>query len=76
IMTHLAANDTLAEAVRRFVMLIADRVEASGYRSGGPLATVAMETATTNARLNLMCRQAYDLLTGAFVEKLGERGYG
>jgi TetR/AcrR family transcriptional repressor of lmrAB and yxaGH operons len=53
-------------------------VEASGYRAGGPLTTVAMvamETATTNARLNRACRQAYERLQGAFGEKLVACGF-
>jgi TetR/AcrR family transcriptional regulator, lmrAB and yxaGH operons repressor len=66
----LGRSDNPAEAVRDFVMLVADRVEASGYRRGGPLTTVAMETATTNERLNRACREAYGLLEGAFAAKL------
>jgi TetR/AcrR family transcriptional regulator, lmrAB and yxaGH operons repressor len=70
IRTHLSGDADVAAALRRFVLLIADQVEASGFRSGGPLMTVAMETATTNERLNLACRQAYGLLLAAFEETL------
>ena len=75
IAASLATSDNPADAVRRFVSLVADRVEASGYRSGGPLMTVAMETATTNARLNYACREAYSLLQGAFEAKLVQAGF-
>ena len=75
IRSGLAVSDDAAEAVRSFVTNVAHFVEVSGFRSGGPLATVAMETATTNERLNLACREAYTLLQGAFEAKLLESGY-
>ena len=49
---------------------IAYHVEALNFSSGGPLQTVALETATTNERLNLTCRAAYDRLRAAFKAKL------
>lgn len=66
----LAASDNPGEAIQSFVARIADQVEASGYSSGGPLTTVAMETATTNEPLNLVCREAYGRLQAAFERKL------
>lgn len=72
----LTMSEDAAEAVRLFVTAIAHYVEASGFRSGGPLMTVAMETATTNARLNLACRAAYSRLQAAFEAKLAANGYG
>ncbi len=71
----LDTSDDAAEAVGAFVANIAYYVEASGFRSGGPLMTVAMETATTNERLNIACRRAYDHLQGAFAAKLVASGY-
>lgn len=71
----LAVSPDAAHAVRIFVTEIAGHVEASGFRSGGPLTTIAMETATTNERLNLACRTAYTLLQAAFEEKLLDSGY-
>jgi len=71
----LSASDDPAEAVSRFVALIADQVEASGYSTGGPLTTVAMETATTNQRLNQACRAAYSRLQAAFQAKLAQSGF-
>lgn len=64
-----------AEAVRRFVHRIAGHVEASGYRGGGPLMTVAMETATSSERLNLACREAYGRLQEAFSELFIAHGF-
>lgn len=68
-------DPAVAEAVRHFVRRIADHVEASGYRSGGPMMTVAMETATSSERLNLACREAYGRLQEAFAEALGAGGF-
>jgi TetR/AcrR family transcriptional repressor of lmrAB and yxaGH operons len=63
------------EAVRNFIHRVAEQVEASGFRAGGPLTTVAMETATSSERLNLACRESYDRLQGAFEERLVGSGY-
>jgi TetR/AcrR family transcriptional regulator, lmrAB and yxaGH operons repressor len=75
IRNHLAQHEQAAEAFRSLVELIAYHVEASGFRSGGPLMTVAMETATTNERLNLACREAYGRIQQAFEDKLKACGY-
>ncbi|MDX1687545.1 MAG: TetR/AcrR family transcriptional regulator [Candidatus Promineifilaceae bacterium] len=72
---NLSDVEDLAATVRRFVRRIADHVEASGYRSGGPLMTVAMETAASSERLNLACREAYDRLQEAFAERLHAGGF-
>ncbi len=71
----LAACDTAAEAVRLFITNIALYVEASDFQYGGPLMTVAMETATSNWRLNMACREAYSLLQATFETKLVASGY-
>ncbi|HEY0606633.1 MAG TPA: TetR/AcrR family transcriptional regulator [Herpetosiphonaceae bacterium] len=71
----MASSDDVADAIQQFVKTIAHYVEVSGFQSGGPLLTVAMETATTNERLNLACREAYTLLQSAFEEKLVAGGY-
>ena len=72
---NLSGADDPAEAVRDFVQRIAGHVEASGYRAGGPLMTVAMETATSSERLNLACREAYGRLQEAFAERLRAGGF-
>lgn len=69
------ADGDAANAIPAFVANIAHFVEVSGFRSGGPLMTVAMETATTNERLNQACRAAYTRLQGAFEAKLVESGF-
>ena len=70
-----ANTGDVAEAVRDFVATIADFAEASGFRSGGPLCTIAMETAATNERLNKACRAAYSQIEATFEVKLGLAGY-
>jgi len=71
----LAVSDDAAIALCAFVNEIATAVERSGFRRGGPLTTVAMETATTNQRLNHACQTAYTLLQAAFATKLIAGGY-
>ena len=70
----LASTDDPAEAVRSFVMRVAEQVELSNYAHGGPLTTIALETATTNERLNHACRAAYSRVQGAFEAKLAQAG--
>lgn len=75
IKAELTESSNAAEAIRSFIYNIAQNVEASGYRSGGPLTTVALETATSSERLNLTCREAYRLIQEAFAAKLVEHGF-
>lgn len=70
----LASTPDTAEAVRLFVEGIAYHVEASEYRTGGPLVATAMETAA-NERLNLACRAAYTLVQQAFQDHLVAGGF-
>ena len=71
----LAQHAAPAVALRSFVEHIAFHVERSEFHSGGPLTTVALETATTNPRLNLMCRAAYAQVHDVFVHWLQQHGY-
>ncbi len=64
-----------AESIASFVRQIAGAVEASNYSAGGPLTTVALETVNSSERLNLVCREAYGWLRGAFAEKLVAGGF-
>jgi TetR/AcrR family transcriptional repressor of lmrAB and yxaGH operons len=75
IRVNLAVSNIPADAVRKFVYEIARNVEASGFRAGGPLTTVAMETATSSERLNQACRAAYAQIVAAFEEKLLVSGF-
>lgn len=75
---HIGSNLTAAAvgpAIAAFAGQIAVAVERSGFRAGGPLTAVAMETATTSVRLNEACRQAYSRLQGAFGASLVRAGY-
>ncbi len=74
IIDGLGSGAPLPQALRGFVEHIADLVERSGFRAGGPLTAVAMETATTNERLNAACRSAFDLLERAFAAHLDAYG--
>lgn len=75
ISASLADATDVAEGVRAFVANIAYHVEATGFRSGGPLTTIAMETATTNDRLNHACRAAYTRVQAAFEGRLLAGGF-
>lgn len=70
IRTNLAAIADPAEALQAFCEQVAENVERSGFRAGGPLTSVAAETATTSERLNQACRAAYAGMRQAFEEKL------
>lgn len=71
----MAASNSASKAIQDFILLIAENVERSGFAAGGPLAAVAMETATKSERINLACREAYGMLQVAFREKLLESGF-
>lgn len=76
IQANLAGEPDPAAAIGAFVRRIAQAVEDSGFRAGGPLQSVALETANRSERLNLACRAAYDALQGAFAAKLLAGGFG
>ena len=67
---NLAQVDNVSESIRSFIINIAVNVERSGYRSGGPITTIAMETASTNGRLREECQRIYGEWQAAFREKL------
>lgn len=71
----LAEYDNAIEAVRRFIVSVAHNVERSGFRAGGPITTVAMETAATNERLRAVCEQIYSGWRDAFAARLMADGY-
>jgi TetR/AcrR family transcriptional repressor of lmrAB and yxaGH operons len=74
IRSTLAAVDDPAEAVASFIMMLADRVAESGYRAGGPITAIAVETVSTNERLRQACRDAYRRWQRAFADKLAAGG--
>ncbi|MBD3240032.1 MAG: TetR family transcriptional regulator [Chitinivibrionales bacterium] len=61
-------------ALAAFIRGIAMHVEASEFRAGGPLATVAMETAGNGGDVNRACREAYSHIVAAFEQKLIANG--
>lgn len=75
IRAELAAIDEVAAAIHRFVMNLSHYVPASGYRAGGPIMTVALETAADNDRLRQVCDAVYASWQAAFAEKLLENGF-
>jgi len=73
--TGLAGGGALPAALHDFVERIAAGVEKSGFRSGGPLMIVAIETANENRDINRACRRAYDRIQKAFRTRIEAGGY-
>ena len=63
-----------AKAIEEFIKNIALNVELSGFRSGGPITTIAMETASTNDTLRDTCQTIYNEWQNAFAEKMIDGG--
>lgn len=70
----LADTNDPGEAVRGFLHGLAYHVAASDYQRGGPITTVALETASTSERLRAACLAIYERWRGAFREKLVSGG--
>ncbi len=70
IRTHLSAADDSASAIQAFIENIALNVERSGYRAGGPITTVAIETASTSERLREVCDEIYTAWQRVFSDRL------
>ncbi len=79
----LQAGQVISERIRanlsesglgEFISRIAKGVEVSGFAAGSPLTAVAMETAITNDRINLACREAYSMLVSAFRDYFIQQG--
>lgn len=73
--TGLAAHEQPAQAIPAFLRDLAQHVQASGFRAGGPITAVALEAASTNERLNAACRDAYRIWQLVIEEKLLSSGY-
>jgi len=73
---NLAMTDDPAEAVRAFIINIAVNVERSEYKAGGPITTIALETASTSERLRETCDRLYNEWQQAFADKLQTGGIG
>lgn len=74
IQNSLASVPAAAEAVGAFLHQLAYHVEASGYRQGGPITTVALETASISERLRTECAAIYESWRAAFAAKLTDGG--
>lgn len=75
ISSSLAAVEDPAEAIRSFILFVASHVKASGFRAGGPITTVALETAITSEKLSQVCATIYQSWQQAFTIKLTQNGY-
>jgi TetR/AcrR family transcriptional repressor of lmrAB and yxaGH operons len=71
----LAEVEDPVDAIDAFVRRIAGYVEATDCRGGGPLATVALETAARSDRLRTACDAAYRSWQAEFAAKLRTGGY-
>jgi TetR/AcrR family transcriptional repressor of lmrAB and yxaGH operons len=70
----MARFDAAADALDALLTAIAGRIEETDYEAGGPLTTVALETAASSERLRIVCDEIYDSWKQAFVDKLRSNG--
>lgn len=68
------AGAAAAEGVRAFIRQIAQQVQVSGYRAGGPITTIALETASSSERLRAVCDAIYASWIAAFRDHLQAAG--
>jgi TetR/AcrR family transcriptional repressor of lmrAB and yxaGH operons len=71
----LSQTEDAGEAIYWLATNIAEVIERSNFQAGGPLTTVALETATSSQRLNKVCREAYTMMQSAFENKLAQDGF-
>jgi TetR/AcrR family transcriptional repressor of lmrAB and yxaGH operons len=71
---NLAQVDPPAEAVRVFTHNIALNVERSGFQTGGPITTIAMEMAASSDALRETCDGIYTGWREAFADKFRSGG--
>ncbi len=72
---NLAEITPAADAIEAFLLRIAEQIEASEYRAGGPITTVAMEAAATSERLRKECQRIYEDWANAFADTLLKDGF-
>ena len=70
IRANLARHDDPADAVQGFIETIAAAVEQSDFKAGGPITTIALETAASSERLRAACAQIYADWQAAFAARL------
>jgi TetR/AcrR family transcriptional repressor of lmrAB and yxaGH operons len=74
IQANLALVENPTQAIQEFIANVARNVALSGYRTGGPITTVALETAGTSERLRQVCEHIYASWQAAFADKLASDG--
>jgi TetR/AcrR family transcriptional repressor of lmrAB and yxaGH operons len=67
------AGDSAADAVEGLLRLLGDRLAASDWRRGCPVATVALETAATSDTLQQACAEVYASWEAALRDRLADR---
>lgn len=70
----MARHDSAADGISGLLDVIAMRIEESDYEAGGPLTTVALETAASNERLRHVCDEIYTAWRDAFARELKSDG--
>lgn len=71
----MSETDDPVAAVTTFIATLAEQVDASGYRAGGPITAIALESASTNDTLRGACRRAYQRWQDAFSDKLRQGAF-
>ena len=62
---NLAQIEDASASIHTFIRNIALNVERSDFRAGGPITTIAMETASTSETLRQECDQIYNAMAGS-----------
>ncbi|MEP6988703.1 MAG: TetR/AcrR family transcriptional regulator [Chloroflexota bacterium] len=71
---NLALVENPAESISHFIKNIALNVERSGFRAGGPITTIALETASSSVTLRQECDRIYSEWQQVFADKLQSGG--
>ncbi|MBD3276370.1 MAG: TetR family transcriptional regulator [Candidatus Marinimicrobia bacterium] len=75
IRAQLAGYEDYVEAITSFIRTIASYVTEYEFKAGGPLTTLALESANTSERLTKACDRAYSSWCRAFSDILEQNGY-
>lgn len=75
IQDNLMQTGPPADVIRQFIKNIAWNVERSDFSAGGPITTIAMETASTSEALRTICAEIYAGWQNAFAIKLRQGGF-
>lgn len=73
--TSLERESSPAEAVFRFMLALADRIDEFQFGVGSPLTTAAVETSGTSEMINQACREAFAMILAVFSEKFQSAGH-